>query len=288
LFADEILRFGIIKQGPVGDDLAKQGLLLPGFKSQDDIEKETQKNLASAWKLLESEISSKSLFASAVRLARSDKHDAALVAFLAAVEVRPERRRVVAGLGGKADGTVTLGVISHVLPESLSAAAPDSRLMRSGFIQVKSEGSWATREIHLAPSLVWSLIGSQDRDPELPIDIEHISGVSSSGDAQVILVAGPDRSARRRRALVRLGATRAIAIKGTDESINWNVCVKQEELFNFLSPEFKITETGIEVIIRSLKVQNTKTNEIKIALSKEEILPYLVPSTHFYHWFKKR
>ena len=27
LFADEILRFGIVKQGPVGDDLAKQGLL---------------------------------------------------------------------------------------------------------------------------------------------------------------------------------------------------------------------------------------------------------------------
>ena len=230
LFADEILRFGIIKQGPVGDDLAKQGLLLPGFKSQDDIEKETQKNLASAWKLLEGEISSKSLFASAVRLVRSDKHDAALVAFLAAVEVRPERRRVVAGLGGKADGAVTLGVIAHVLPDSLPSAAPDSRLMRSGFIQVKSEGSWATREVHLAPSLVWSLLGSQDRDPELPIDIEHISGVAGSGDAQVILVAGPDRSARRHRALVRLGATRAIAIKGTDESINWAAVVREATL----------------------------------------------------------
>ncbi len=75
---------------------------------------------------------------------------------------------------------------------------------------------------------------------------------------------------------------------GTDESINWNVCVKQEELFNFLSPEFRLTATGIEVIIRSLKVQNTNTNEIKMALSKEEVLPYLVPSTHFYNWFKKR
>jgi hypothetical protein len=83
LFADEILRFGIVKQGPVGDDLAKQGLLLPGFKSQDAINKETEKNLASAWKLLEAEISSKSLFASAVRLARADKNDAALIALLA-------------------------------------------------------------------------------------------------------------------------------------------------------------------------------------------------------------
>ena len=230
LFADEVLRFGIIKQGPIGDDLAKQGLLLPGFKSQDDIEKETQKNLTVAWKLLETEMSSKSLFASAVRLARADKNDAALIAVLAASEIRPERRRVVAGLGGKSDGTVTLGVISHVLPESLSAAAPDSRLMRSGFIQVKSEGSWATREIHLAPSLVWSLLGSQDRDPELPIDIEHISGVSSAGDAQVILVAGPDRSARRRRALMRLGAERAIALKGTDESTNWAAVVREATL----------------------------------------------------------
>lgn len=232
LFADEILRFGIVKQGPVGDDLAKQGLLLPGFKSQDAINRETEKNLASAWKLLEAEISSKSLFASAVRLARADKNDAALIALLAAVEVRPERRRVVAGLGGKADGTITLGVISHVLPESLSSAAPDSRLMRSGFIQVKSEGSWATREVHLAPSLVWSLLGSQDRDPELPIDIEHISGVGGSGDAQVILVAGPDRSARRHRALVRLGAERAIALKGTDESTNWAAVVREATLCN--------------------------------------------------------
>lgn len=230
LFADEVLRFGIIKQGPIGDDLAKQGLLLPGFKSQDDIEKETQKNLTAAWKLLETEMSSKSLFASAVRLARADKNDAALIAVLSAVEIRPERRRVVAGLGGKTDGTVTLGVLSHVLPESLTAAAPDSRLMRSGFIHVSESGAWATREIHLASSLVWSLLGVQDRDPELPIDIEHISGVAGSGDAQVILVAGPDRSARRRRALMRLGAERAIALKGTDESTNWAAVVREATL----------------------------------------------------------
>ena len=230
LFADEILRFGIVKQGPVGDDLAKQGLLLPGFKSRDALEKETDKNLSSAWKMLESEMSSKSLFATAIRLARADKHDAALIAVLSAVEIRPERRRVVAGLGGKTDGTVTLGVLSHVLPESLTAAAPDSRLMRSGFIHVSESGAWAAREIHLAPSLVWSLLGVQDRDPELPIDIEHISGVAGSGDAQVILVAGPDRSARRRRALMRLGAERAIALKGTDESTNWAAVVREATL----------------------------------------------------------
>lgn len=230
LFADEILRFGIVKQGPVGDDLAKQGLSLPGFKSRDALEKETDKNLSSAWKLLESEMSGKSLFATAIRLARADKHDAALIAVLSAVEIRPERRRVVAGLGGKTDGTVTLGVLSHVLPESLTAAAPDSRLMRSGFIHVSESGAWATREIHLASSLVWSLLGVQDRDPELPIDIEHISGVAGSGDAQVILVAGPDRSARRRRALMRLGAERAIALKGTDESTNWAAVVREATL----------------------------------------------------------
>ncbi len=137
---------------------------------------------------------------------------------------------MVAGLGGKTDGTVTLGVLSHVLPESLTAAAPDSRLMRSGFIHVSESGAWAAREIHLAPSLVWSLLGVQDRDPELPIDIEHISGVAGSGDAQVILVAGPDRSARRRRALMRLGAERAIALKGTDESTNWAAVVREATL----------------------------------------------------------
>ena len=230
LFADEILRYGIVKQGPVGDDLAKQGLLLPGFKSRDALEKETDKNLNSAWKMLEAEMSSKSLFATAIRLARADKHDAALIAVLSAVEIRPERRRVVAGLGGKTDGTVTLGVLSHVLPESLAAAAPDSRLMRSGFIHVSESGAWASREIHLASSLVWSLLGVQDRDPELPIDIEHISGVAGSGDAQVILVAGPDRSARRRRALMRLGAERAIALKGTDESTNWAAVVREATL----------------------------------------------------------
>ena len=117
---------------------------MPGFKSRDALEKETDKNLSSAWKMLESEMSSKSLFATAIRLARADKHDAALIAVLSAVEIRPERRRVVAGLGGKTDGTVTLGVLSHVLPESLSAAAPDSRLMRSGFIHVSESGAWAT------------------------------------------------------------------------------------------------------------------------------------------------
>ena len=230
LFADEVLRCGIIKLGPVGDDLAKQGLLLPGFKADNGANKEIEKNLASAWKLLENEISGKSRFASAMRLARADDVDSALVALLAAVEIRPERRRIVSGLGGKAEGTVTLGVISLVLPDSLSSAAPDSRLMRSGFIQVANTGAWATREVHLAPSLVWSLMGSQDRDPDLPMDIEHLTGVSSKGDTKVILVAGPDRSARRHRALVRLGAERAIAFSGTPETIDWAAVVREATL----------------------------------------------------------
>ena len=230
LFADEVLRCGIVKLGPVGDDLAKQGLLLPGFKADNGTNKEIDKNLASAWKLLENEISGKSRFASAMRLARADDVDSALVALLAAVEIRPERRRIVSGLGGKAEGTVTLGVISLVLPDSLSSAAPDSRLMRSGFIQVANTGAWATREVHLAPSLVWSLMGSQDRDPDLPMDIEHLTGVSSKGDTKVILVAGPDRSARRHRALVRLGAERAIAFSGTPETIDWAAVVREATL----------------------------------------------------------
>ena len=56
--------------------------------------------------------------------------------------------------------------------------------------------------------------------------------MSRASDIQVVLVAGPDRSARRQRALVRLGAERAIALRGADELTNWAAVVREATLCN--------------------------------------------------------
>ncbi|MBU3661746.1 MAG: hypothetical protein FGM41_00910 [Bacteroidetes bacterium] len=73
----------------------------------------------------------------------------------------------------------------------------------------------------------------------------------------------------------------------SDDAINWDVCVKPEEQFRFLNPQFSLKEDGITVIIRKLKVQNSETNDLELYLSKAELLPYLNPQSHFYRWFYK-
>jgi len=232
LFADEMLRQLVVRRGAVADDLAKQALALPGFRTdRSDSSRAIEKELQSAAKILAGEMRSNSAFGSLVQLGRLDDSDAQALAVLCAVEVSAERRRVVVGLGGRSDGTVTLGLLNDLLPNSANSVAPEGRLITTGFVSVGTVGTWSSRDVVVAPTIIWLLKGSQDRDPALPFDLEHLVGAKGKASAEVVLVAGPDRSSRRRRAMEKLGAERAVAVDARREGIDWQAVVREATLF---------------------------------------------------------
>ena len=223
LFADEVLRQAVIRQGAVSTDLSEIVMSLPGFRSAAP---SMGPSITDAVRLLKDEKRSKSNFSRIMNSLNGTSEDQQVVALLGALEVDSHRRRVVAGLGGRADGSMTIGALQTILPDAISAVSDEGLLMSAGFITVGNSGSWSMRDVHLDASLVWKLLDVDGLDPELTENLEFISGVDTPGDAEVIFVAGPDEWQRRFRAIERLGAQRAIVVSDISK-IDWRVVVRE-------------------------------------------------------------
>ena len=223
LFADEVLRQAVIRQGAVSTDLSEIVMSLPGFRSATP---SMGPSITDAVRLLKDEQRSKSNFSRMMISLNGTSEDRQVVALLGALEVDSHRRRVVAGLGGRADGSMTIGALQTILPDAISSVSDEGLLMSAGFITVGNSGSWSMRDVHLDASLVWKLLNVDELDPELTENLEFISGVDTPGDAEVIFVAGPDEWQRRSRAIERLGAQRAIVVSDISK-IDWRVVVRE-------------------------------------------------------------
>jgi AAA+ superfamily predicted ATPase len=223
LFADEVLRQAVIRQGAVSTDLSEIVMSLPGFRSATP---SMGPSITDAVRLLKDEQRSKSNFSRMMISLNGTSEDRQVVALLGALEVDSHRRRVVAGLGGRADGSMTIGALQTILPDAISSVSDEGLLMSAGFITVGNSGSWSMRDVHLDASLVWKLLNVDELDPELTENLEFISGVDTPGDAEVIFVAGPDEWQRRSRAIERLGAQRAIVVSDISK-IDWRAVVRE-------------------------------------------------------------
>ena len=223
LFADEVLRQAVIRQGVVSTDLSEIVMSLPGFKSAAP---SMGPSITDAVRLLKDEQRSKSNFSHIMNSLKGTSEDWQAVALLGALEVDSHRRRAVAGLGGRADGSMTIGALRTILPGAITSISDEGLLMSAGFITVGNSGSWSMRDVHLDASLVWKLLDVDGLDPEMTENLEFISGVDTPGDAEVIFVAGPDEWQRRSRAIERLGAQRAIVVSDISK-IDWRVVVRE-------------------------------------------------------------
>jgi len=183
-------------------------------------------SIEDAVRLLKDEQRSKSNFSRMMNSLQGTSEDWQVVALLGALEVDSHRRRVVAGLGGRADGSMTIGAMQTILPGAISSISDEGLLMSAGFITVGISGSWSMRDVHLDASLVWKLLDVDGLDPEMTENLEFISGVDTPGDAEVIFVAGPDEWQRRFRAIERLGAQRAIVVSDISK-IEWRAVVRE-------------------------------------------------------------
>ena len=223
LFADEVLRQAVIRQGVVSTDLSEIVMSLPGFKSAAP---SMGPSITDAVRLLKDEQRSKSNFSHIMNSLKGTSEDWQVVALLGALEVDSHRRRVVAGLGGRADGSMTIGALQTILPGAISSISDEGLLMSAGFISVGNSGSWSMRDVHLDASLVWKLLDVDGLDPEMTENLEFISGVDTPGDAEVIFVAGPDEWKRRSRAIERLGAQRVFVVRDISK-IDWQAVVRE-------------------------------------------------------------
>ncbi len=209
--ADEWLRAAVVGRGAVGDDLAEQAAAMGGFRSGDRRQAKAVKAVPG---LLASATAGDDRFAAVVRAVPADGQLVAeALAVLAAIEIDTARRRVVTGLGGRPDGTATLGLFADIAPHLLGLFAADGALVAAGVVEVGDERPWARRTVTLAPSVVWRLLHGATGDDELPADLAEIDlPVTSAGGTRVAAVSGPDALSRQRRALEPLGGGRALVL----------------------------------------------------------------------------
>lgn len=210
--ADEWLRAAVVGRGAVGDDLADQAAAMGGFRSGDRRHAKAAKAVPG---LLAGALAGDERFAAVVGAVPADEALVAeALAVLAAVEIDTARRRVVTGLGGRPDGTATLGMFADIAPHLLALFADDGALVASGIVEVGDERPWARRTVALAPAVMWRLLHGHDSDDELPADLAEIDlPVTGTGaTARVAAVSGPDALSRQRRALEVLGGGRALVL----------------------------------------------------------------------------
>jgi hypothetical protein len=179
---------------------------LPGLGGADPgavdaLERDLAPGLAAARAAFVESLDGSSTFARLVRRAGLEPADAEVLAVLAAVELSPQRMRLVAYVQDSVNlPRLTLATLGRLLPEDPAAArrlAPGSPLRRAELVEVGADGPWALRACSPAPRVVWGLTGDDSPDPLLPNGFRRRPG-SSDGPAELLLVTGADEASRLR------------------------------------------------------------------------------------------
>jgi hypothetical protein len=160
-----------------------------------------------------------------------DFGQAAVLAFLAAVELEPRRQRLVAYIQDDVTRPrPTLAMLRQVFGDAGAlAVSPASRLRRAALVEVDESGPWGTAMVALAPQVTWVLAGERGFDPELPPASWTIPGIDATGD-RLVLVSGPDRT-RRLQAAVEATAAPAFLVTPVPETPKaWDAVIRTATL----------------------------------------------------------
>ncbi|MCE7011230.1 AAA family ATPase [Kibdelosporangium philippinense] len=144
----------------------------------------------------ESLASGQSTFDRLARTARLDSRDAQALAVLLAVERSPHRMRLVAYFQDNVQlPRLTVASLSRIL--DARSVAPDAPLRRAEFVEIGTEGPWATRMCWPAPRLTWAIAEDDSVDSALPAGSRRLE-TSGTGalDPSMLLVTGADSDSR--------------------------------------------------------------------------------------------
>jgi hypothetical protein len=184
---------------------------------------------------LQASLSEPVLFSAVCASAGLSPAEVQALALLVAVELSPERQRLVSVL--HEDLTrhrLTLSLLADLLPAPHPGAltvAEGGRLRGAALVAVEKDGPWAGREVWAAPALVWSLLGDDSPDPDLPADVTVVPGAGGAAQDGVLhLVSGGDRRSRRMAAAAALGGHGVLVVPAAAERREWDAVVREATL----------------------------------------------------------
>lgn len=174
------------------------------------------KALAKARDELKGSLQGDSAFATVAANAALTPGETEALAVLAAAEL--------AGL--PTSSTVDLGRIATRLGADRHPGAPEGGLRRAALVSIgDDDGGWAGAPVRPAPLLMWWLLGECPRDPGLPDGSEDVE-LAARGDADLVLVAGPDRVRRLQATLAALAAPRLLLTPPPETPAGWDAVVR--------------------------------------------------------------
>ena len=186
--------------------------------------------LAAARQRLADSRSDGSPFAVLVENAALDVHEAEALAVALAIELDLRRQRLLAYVQDDVSKTrVVLHTLTLMFGPSGAGAlavAPGSALLRSGFIDVITDGPWAQHTLVVAPSVVWAILGDTSPDPDLPPGATFAEHPDERGHDLVVVV-GPDRVRRRQEAIAQTAGGRFLVSPMPADDRQWRALVRE-------------------------------------------------------------
>jgi hypothetical protein len=141
----------------------------------------------------------------AARAARLTLRDAEVLSLLTAVELSPQRQRLVAYLQDSVQlPRITVATMSRILADvdaAQNSLARSSPLRRGELVTVENVGPWAVRMCGIPSRLAWAVLGDASPDPNLPGDarilLHQSHRAQDSSESGLLLIHGADRQSRR-------------------------------------------------------------------------------------------
>ena len=197
-----------------------------------ELTKAEQRAVEAREALLRSVMEGEDLFAAVAHNARLDTDETEVLALLCAVETDRRLQKLLAYAQDDVALTrPTLDGLMRLFPRSHAGAltvAEDGRLRRAGFVRVSGGEPWGRRTVEVPASLVWSLLGDQSLDPDLPLGIELLrSPDDADGPHHLLFVVGGDRARRAMTAALDGRAEVFLRATAPADPASWEALVRE-------------------------------------------------------------
>ena len=160
--------------------------------------------------------------------------DVESLALLTAVELNPQRQRVVAYVQDSVQlPRPTLALLARVLgPDGPPTVAPGAPMRVAELVTVEDSGPWAVRMCGVVPRLVWAVLGVDAPDADLPARTRRVAAQSHGrghrpDPPDLLLVHGADAESRRRAAGAELAGRPVLATTVPQSPTEWAAVVRE-------------------------------------------------------------
>ncbi|BEP13957.1 hypothetical protein acdb102_22680 [Acidothermaceae bacterium B102] len=224
------------------DDVDRLLRAIPGLDGPEpadvaEVRARFEPAVAGAMHAFAAELTGAGVFADLIRRARLRLAEAEVLALVTAVELHPQRQRLVAYIQDSVQlPRLTLATLGQVFGPSHPgerAVAPGSALDQAGLVSVDVSGPWSVRMCGVPPRVLWALRGSTAPDPELPRGMRVLPPLLTNRrdetpeEPQVLLVHGADRDSRLLQGRRQCPGTGTLVLSSAVADDQWPIVVRE-------------------------------------------------------------